>query len=125
MPHRIIKKFDFEAAHYIPTFPDGHKCRNIHGHSYKIEVKLEGTYDAESGILMNFSDVKKAVMPYIEYLDHSLLNDLAEKDDIELLRNPTSENICLWLYQELLPKIPMLKSVLLHETGSSACEYFE
>lgn len=119
----ITKKFDFEAAHWIPVFPEGHKCRRMHGHSFKVEVKLRGALDPELGILMDFADIKAVVKPYIDYLDHDCLNDLGERDNIPHLQNPTSENICLWLYQELSPKLPMLYSVVVRETCTSACEY--
>ena len=124
MPFVITKKFDFEAAHFIPAFEEGHKCRRMHGHSFKVEVKIKGDIDPKLGILLDFGDIKKVVKPYIDYLDHDCLNDLAERDQIELLKNPTSENICLWLYQELRPKLPMLHSIVVHETCTSACEYF-
>lgn len=124
MPFIITKKFDFEAAHFIPVFEDGHKCRRMHGHSFKVEVKIKGEIQPKMGILIDFADVKAVVKPFIEYLDHDCLNDIAERDSIDLLRNPTSENICIWLYQEIKPKLPMLHSVTVHETCTSACEYF-
>jgi 6-pyruvoyl tetrahydropterin synthase/QueD family protein len=125
MPFIITKKFDFEAAHYIPAFAEGHKCRRMHGHSFRVEIKVKGEIQPELGILVDFADIKAAVKPYIEYLDHDCLNDLAERDNIDLLRNPTSENICIWLYRVLKPKLPILHSVTVHETCTSGCEYFE
>lgn len=125
MPFVITKKFDFEAAHFIPAFEEGHKCRQMHGHSFKVEVKIQGEYDPEMGILMDFADIKKVVKPYIEYMDHACLNTLGENDNIPLLKNPTSENICIWLYHELESKMPMLKSITVHETCTSGAEYFK
>ena len=125
MPFLITKKFDFEAAHFIPAFAEGHKCRRMHGHSFKVEIKVKGDLNPDLGILMDFADIKAVVKPYIEYLDHDCLNDLAERDNVDLLRNPTSENICLWLFKEIKPKLPMLFSVIVHETCTSACEYSE
>ena len=123
MPFIVIKKFRFEAAHYVPLFPDGHKCREIHGHSFKVEVKLEGDIDPEKGLLVDFADVKAVVQPYIDYLDHSLLNKLGERDNVPLLKNPTTENICYWLYHEVAPKLPMLKSIRVQETENNIAEY--
>ena len=125
MPFILTKKFDFEAAHFIPAFPEGHKCREMHGHSFKVVVRLEGEYDPETGILIDFADVKAVVKPYIEYMDHTCLNTIAERDNIPLLKNPTSENICIWLYHELAPKLPMLKSIEVQETCTSGAEYFK
>ncbi len=125
MPFVITKKFDFEAAHFIPAFEEGHKCREMHGHSFKVEVKIKGELNEELGILMDFADIKAVVKPYIEYMDHACLNTLGERDDIALLKNPTSENICIWLYQELAPKLPMLKSISVAETCTSGAEYYQ
>lgn len=125
MPFIITKKFDFEAAHWIPAFPEGHKCRRMHGHSFRVEIKVKGEIDPEMGILMDFADIKAAVKPYIDFLDHDCLNDIAERDNIPQLMNPTSENICLWLYKEIKPKLDILHSVVVHETCTSGCEYFD
>jgi 6-pyruvoyl tetrahydropterin synthase/QueD family protein len=125
MPFIITKKFTFEAAHFIPVFAEGHKCRRMHGHSFRVEIKVKGEIDPQLGILMDFADIKAIVKPIIDYLDHDCLNDIAERDQIPLLRNPTSENICIWLYQEIKPRLPMLHSVVVHETCTSACEYFQ
>jgi 6-pyruvoyl tetrahydropterin synthase/QueD family protein len=89
-----------------------------------VEVKLKGEIDPEMGILIDFADIKAVVKPYIDYLDHDCLNDIGERDQVKLLQNPTSENICLWLFQELKPKLPMLHSVIVKETCTSGCEYF-
>lgn len=125
MPFVITKKFDFEAAHFIPAFEDGHKCRRMHGHSFKVEVKVKGELDERLGVLVDFAEIKSVVKPYIEYLDHNCLNDIALRDNIPLLMNPTSENICVWLFKEIKPKMPILHSIVVHETCTSACEYFE
>lgn len=120
----ITKKFDFEAAHFIPTFDEGHKCRRMHGHSFKVEVRIKGNVDPEIGILMDFGDIKAVVKPYIDFMDHDCLNSLGEEHNIPLLKNPTSENICIWLFQELQPKLEGLYSVKVCETCTSSCEYF-
>ncbi|MFN8396769.1 MAG: 6-carboxytetrahydropterin synthase QueD [Bacteroidia bacterium] len=124
MPFIITKKFSFEAAHFIPAFEVGHKCRRMHGHSFQVEIKVKGEIQPQLGILMDFADIKAAVKPYIDYLDHDCLNEIGERDGHELLKNPTSENICIWLYQELKPKISILHSVSVAETCTSGCEYF-
>lgn len=125
MPVEIVKKFTFESAHFIPAFEEGHKCRRMHGHSFKAAVKLAGEIDPSTGILMDFADIKQIVKPYIEFLDHDCLNTLGDTHGIELLQNPTSENIAKWLWQELKPKLPGLKSIRIAETCTSACEYYE
>lgn len=125
MPFIITKKFTFESAHWIPSFPEGHKCRRLHGHSFRVDVNIAGEMPPGMPILMDFADIKEIVQPYIDFIDHYCINDLGEQYNIELLKNPTSEHIAKWLYREIKPKLPMLRSILIHETCTSCCEYFE
>ena len=69
----------------MPRVPDGHKCRRMHGHSYRIRVTLEGPLDPQRDWLMDFADIDRVVDPVIARLDHQVLNE------IEGLTNPTSE----------------------------------
>src|SRR5688572_27695931 len=48
---RLSKTFHFEAAHDLPTFPDGHKCRRLHGHSFRVKVVVEGEVEEKKGYL--------------------------------------------------------------------------
>ncbi len=114
---RLVKAFDFEAAHWLPTFPEGHKCRRLHGHSFKVEVIVEGEVDAAKGYLVDYGDITKAVAPVRAMLDHYCLNE------IEGLSNPTSEMIAQWVWSRLSPALPMLSEVIVHETCTSRCHY--
>ena len=125
MPVILTKEFKFEAAHWLPTFPEGHKCRRLHGHSFIVEVKVKGEIDPKSGVLIDFGDIKKIVNPYIDLLDHRCLNEIGEEREIPELSNPTSENISRWLFLELKPQLPILYSILVHETCTSRCEFTE
>lgn len=125
MPVSLTKTFKFEAAHYLPAFPEGHKCRRMHGHSFRVEINVKGEIAAESGILVDFGDIKAVVKPIIEGLDHYCLNELGESWKEPLLKNPTSENLAKWLFQTIKPKLPILHSVVVHETCTSLCEYWE
>ncbi|MEK6232303.1 MAG: 6-carboxytetrahydropterin synthase, partial [Luteolibacter sp.] len=49
MKARLTKDFRFEAAHTLPTLPADHKCRQMHGHSFKVEISIEGTVDERIG----------------------------------------------------------------------------
>ncbi len=117
MKVRLSKSFRFEAAHFLPTFPEGHKCRRMHGHSYHVDVIVAGDVPEEKGFLIDYGDMKKAIAPIEEQLDHYVLND------IEGLENPTAENIARWIWQRLAPALPMLDEVIVHETCTSACYY--
>lgn len=119
----LTKIFRFEAAHWLPQFPEGHKCRRLHGHSFVIEVVLRGEPD-ETGILIDFGEVKKIVKPIIDSLDHQCLNHLGEEWNDELLLKPSSENLAKWIYQKVKPLLPMLYAVTVHETCTSKCTYW-
>ena len=117
-PIEIVKDFRFEAAHYLPNVPEGHKCRRMHGHSFRGEVAVRGAVGERSGWVMDFADVKKAVDPIVGRLDHYLLNE------IEGLDNPTSERVAIWIWERLAPALPMLHRITIEETCSSRCHYF-
>lgn len=114
---RLVKQFDFEAAHFLPTFPEGHKCRRLHGHSFRVEVIVEGEVDPAEGYLVDYGVLKAAIEPVRVELDHFLLND------IEGLTNPTSEMIAAWIWDRLAGALPMLAEVIVHETCTSRCHY--
>lgn len=125
MPVKLSKKFKFEAAHKQVTFPNGHQCANLHGHSFKLEVFVTGEIDPKTGILIEFDDIKAVVKPLVDLLDHSYINELGEKMDDDLLKIPTAENLSKWFYHKIKPNLPMLSSVIIQETDTCTCEYFE
>jgi len=102
----IFRVFQIEAAHFLPNVPEGHKCRRLHGHSFRIEVHVGGDVGAESGWVMDFADVKRAFQPLFDQLDHHCLND------VEGLENPTSENLARWVWHRLQPGLPGLKRIV-------------
>ena len=112
----VFKEFTFEAAHKLPLVPKNHKCSNLHGHSFKVRISVDGPIN-EMGWVMDFSEVKLLCKPIIEILDHSYLNE------IEGLENPTSENIAIWIWQKLKKKLCGLSSVEVMETCNSGCIY--
>jgi len=114
---RLTCVFTFEAAHLLPTFPEGHKCRRLHGHSFRVEVEVSGLADARQGYLIDYGQIKSAFEPIREQLDHRYLNE------IEGLENPTSEVLARWIWERLQPMLPHLSAVLVHETCTSRCEY--
>ena len=114
----LVKDFRFEAAHYLPNVPEGHKCRRMHGHSFRGEVCVRGPVDARVGWLIDFADLKRVVDPLVNQLDHYLLNE------IEGLANPTSESIAIWFWQRLAPHLPQLHRITIEETCTSRCHYY-
>jgi 6-pyruvoyltetrahydropterin/6-carboxytetrahydropterin synthase len=122
MPVFITKKFTFESAHFLPLFPEGHKCRRLHGHSFRLEVNITGDIGPD-GTVMDFGIVKKIVKPFVDKLDHNCINDIGNEDQDPLLLNPTSENLSKWFYETLKPLLPGLESIVIHETCTSKCLY--
>jgi 6-pyruvoyltetrahydropterin/6-carboxytetrahydropterin synthase len=115
----IFKKFTFEAAHRLPNVPDGHKCSRLHGHSFTAFIHVEGPLEKEMGWVIDFWDIKAAFEPILDQLDHQYLNE------IEGLENPTSENIAVWIWRHLKPRLPILSKVVVQETCTSGCVYRE
>jgi 6-pyruvoyltetrahydropterin/6-carboxytetrahydropterin synthase len=113
----IFRVFTIEAAHRLPQVPPGHKCSRLHGHSFRIELRVEGPVDATTGWVMDFADVRAAFQPTYDRLDHHYLNDIPG------LENPTSENLARWIWQQMKPLLPLLATVVVHETCTSGCSY--
>ena len=114
----VVKDFRFEAAHFLPQVPEGHKCRRIHGHSFRGEVAVRGPVDPKLGWVVDFADLKRAVDPLVKELDHYMLNDIAG------LENPTSELLAVWIWNRLAPIVPNLHRITIEETCTSRCHYF-
>lgn len=113
----LFKEFTFEAAHRLPHVPPGHKCARLHGHSFRVTLRVRGPVDEATGWVMDFADIKTAFQPLYEQLDHHYLNEL------EGLENPTSENLARWIWERLWPSLPQLSAVEIHETCTSGCIY--
>jgi 6-pyruvoyltetrahydropterin/6-carboxytetrahydropterin synthase len=114
----LVKEFRFEAAHFLPNVPEGHKCRRIHGHSFRGEISVRGPIDPALGWVMDFADLRTAVDPLVRELDHYLLNE------IDGLENPTAERLAVWIWNRLAPILPMIHRVTIEETCTSRCNYF-
>lgn len=113
----LSKTFRVEAAHKLPRVPEGHKCRRLHGHSYRIEISVRGEVDSDSGWYIDFKDIEENFRPLLKQLDHSYLNE------IEGLENPTSENLARWIWQRLQGSLRGLHKIVIMETPDSRCEY--
>jgi 6-pyruvoyltetrahydropterin/6-carboxytetrahydropterin synthase len=89
---------DFSAAHHLRNFRG--KCENLHGHNWKVEIVLRGTELNESGVLVDFGEVKQATRQLLAGLDHHYLNEIPFFAD----NNPSSENIARYLFEHLAGK---------------------
>ena len=110
----ITKIFTFDSAHHLNDYAG--KCKNIHGHTYKLEVSVKGMTD-KNGLVIDFHDLDDMVEGEIlSYIDHRYLNELFDF-------NPTCENIGLWIWAEVEKRISKtgcsLEKVVLWETPTS------
>lgn len=120
----IGKTFKFDAAHSLPHLPEGHKCRNVHGHTYYVTLTLKGHDLAPEGWVHDYGDLK-AFKGYIDgSLDHKNLNDVFSG-----LLPTTAENLARMLFQvaedlcNTLRSGVRIYSVRVQETADTFAEY--
>ena len=116
----ITKIFTFDSAHFLPHHEG--KCRNTHGHTFTLEIELNGREikqeGSETGMIMDFGVLKKIVeMKVVNTLDHHCINDVLE--------NPTAENLVIWIRDQLRIQFPSLIRVRVYETRNSYAEWRE
>lgn len=114
---KIFREFTFDSAHFLNHLPPGHKCANMHGHTYRLRVELSGELDPTVGWVVDFAEVKRVVGAVLDQLDHKVLND------IEGLEQPTAEVIAVWLWRRIKPDLPALSGVILWENPNNGVEY--
>ena len=113
----LYKQFTFDAAHYLPKVPDGHKCKQMHGHTYHLTIFIEGEVLNELGWVLDFGDIKELLKPVLGIIDHALLSNIPG------LENPTAELFSVWLWDKIKPLLPELKKIELKETPTSGVIY--
>jgi 6-pyruvoyltetrahydropterin/6-carboxytetrahydropterin synthase len=114
---RLTKDFNFESAQTLPAAPEGHKCRRMHGHSFKVEISVEGDVDPSTGWVYDHAAISAAMKPIVSQLDHSYLNEIPG------MENPTIENMAAWFWKKLAPQLPGLCEIVIHETPTARCVY--
>jgi 6-pyruvoyltetrahydropterin/6-carboxytetrahydropterin synthase len=110
----ISKIFKFDSAHKLENYKGA--CENLHGHTYTLVVSCSGEVDEKTGMIVDFNEIKKIVDEKIlNKIDHSYLNDI--------IKNPTCENVLLWIKQQIESEQKLkLKKLVLYETETSFCE---
>lgn len=109
---RVTKSFRFEAAHQLPWHPG--KCRQVHGHSYRLEVTVEGVLD-DNGVVIDFDELDAVVTrEVVERYDHSFLN--------ELIDNPTAELIAADALKRLEAAGLIVRRIAIWETPDAMAE---
>ncbi|MDA3875222.1 MAG: 6-carboxytetrahydropterin synthase [Kiritimatiellae bacterium] len=133
---KIAKEFRWEMGHRLPNHEGA--CRNLHGHSYRMVVEVEGDVNPETGMVIDFADISSIVKPFLMELDHAFLCQEDDRDVRELLENmdlkrvyiptpSTVENICGLFVDRLRPAFDAHEevnafTVRIWETASSVAE---
>lgn len=125
MKTQIFYEFAFDAAHrfeHLPegdTYPPGHKYRGLHGHSFRVEVSVNGNPDPLTGFVVDFGELERACANLRESLDHTYLND------IDGLAQPSLEHIAAWVWQRLAVRFAGIDRVTVRrESCGQGCNYF-
>ena len=117
MDVELTKEYRFEAAHRLPRVPEGHKCARMHGHSYKVEISVAGPVDPGDRLADRLRRHRRRVDRAAPRFDHHNLNDVPG------LENSTCENIAIYVWRALRPRIAQLSAVTVWETYDSKCVY--
>ena len=112
----------FAAGHALRNYRG--KCENVHGHNYRIEVKVQGEQLDSAGLLVDFVELKRVIKGVIDYLDHQFINDLEPFDKV----NPSAENIAKFFHERisggLRSEVPVsVAEVRVWETDTSSALY--
>jgi 6-pyruvoyltetrahydropterin/6-carboxytetrahydropterin synthase len=110
----VSYEVDFEAAHWLPHVADNHKCKRMHGHSYRVVITVAGFVSPFTGMVVDYADIKAAAEPLVAQLDHHTVNDTVP--------NSTSENLAVWFWDNLAASLP-LSAVTVYETPRAYSTY--
>jgi 6-pyruvoyltetrahydropterin/6-carboxytetrahydropterin synthase len=113
----LMKEYRFEAAHRLPCVAAGHKCANVHGHSYRVEIFLTGPVNPATGWLVDFALIDDGWDDLFARLDHRFLNDVPG------LENSTCENVAGYVWKNMKERLPEVSAVRVWETHDSSCTY--
>lgn len=113
---QVWRRYHFQAAHQLPKVPPGHKCGNLHGHSFGV-VLHSLALEPQAQDPMGYARLDQAWAQVAPLLDHVYLNALPG------LENPTSELLAQWLWQRLQPVLPSLCGVSVFETASCGAHF--
>jgi 6-pyruvoyltetrahydropterin/6-carboxytetrahydropterin synthase len=114
----------FSAGHYLRNYHG--KCENPHGHNYRVLVTLAGESVDDSGLLLDFKQLKEILRPTVEHLDHQMINDLEPFETV----NPSAENLARFFFECTHEQVNLISSGRVHvsactiyETATSAATY--
>jgi len=114
---------EFCSAHFLRDYAG--KCAQLHGHNWKVEVSYRRPRLQKNGILVDFVDIGRVLDSLLDQLDHHVINEVAPFGTV----NPTSENLCRWLYEQIKERMPEGSPkpyrVRVWETPDACASYWE
>ena len=117
----ISAEYSFAAGHALRGYKG--KCENVHGHNYKVQVRVAGEQLNSIGLLMDFVDLRAAIKGLVDRLDHRFLNDLPPFDEL----NPSAENIAKYFCDGIEPQVReqglQVRGVTVWETDRTSATY--
>lgn len=120
----ISRRYDFEAAHFLPNVPDGHKCKTMHGHSYVVDVHVTGEVQEsgpEAGMVVDFAVLDDIARRLFATFDHRPLNDLFSNPTVENMAPTVQRHIAAALNAERVGVDPLHVRVYFNEGPRSCC----
>jgi 6-pyruvoyltetrahydropterin/6-carboxytetrahydropterin synthase len=108
---RVGRHFHIDSSHILTGHP---KCGVMHGHTYRIEVVLEGA-ENDSGMLVDFSEIRQKTEAFLDHLDHVHLNEVIEM--------PTVENLARYIHGGLREDLPQLAIIKVWEGAGKYAEF--
>ena len=114
----VTRKFEFAGAHYLPNHSG--KCQHLHGHTWKVEIEIMGQVKKDTGMIIDFGDMKEKINPIIETFDHKCLHEVLMDCGID--DPPTAENLVM-IFVTALSKDFNLFRVRIYESDDSYAEW--
>lgn len=114
----VYRSFRIHASRFLPNLKDNHICKKMHGHTFNITIYVSGNISKTTGFVIDFYDIDEIFKSKIhDKIDHQILNDVKGLD------NPSSENLCIWIWDKLISHIPGLYQIKVSEDFGTGIIY--
>ena len=114
----LTRRYTFQGARKLTKIKPEHICANLHGHTFHVTIKIEGSLNSKTDFVMDFFDIDEIFNRSVfKCLDHKYLND------INGLTSPTTENLAIWIWNHLIQDLPLLVEVSVFENDLYGCTY--
>lgn len=121
--YELMVESQFSSAHQLRGYKG--KCERLHGHNWRVQVVVSAEKTGETGLVIDFHELKRIVDEILTTIDHSVLNQIFPFTEI----NPSSENIAKWLYDSVKKKINSrnigISSITVWESENASATYYD